>query len=1118
MAIEFRAKGVPQLAECIDGTDKWEACRIHPHWVAAATTVLWEAPQFPRPQSFRLFLDIIRSKRRLALSVRHLSLCIQPLCPSPTGNWPALTDIIDRHAKMRESTLASPQIILTLARLCEKLEQLTVYGWQLEPVCMEQMASFLPNLHALHIVGYNAEAPPFTLGSKHLTRLQSLRLDGISSLSLQFMNALSTRGQHLKHLHLSLAGMPLAAFSALCNGGLLNLTSVTLTEASHVRDTHIEWLIRASPNLCKIVLCGVRYLTIQTLFSALELCPFLSELEIHAMADAEPLPLTSHRIEEQRTDVASETLNKLVLENFYVSEDDLRYLAFHSTSLRTLALHNCGQPSDRSLGYLLRATSSLYTLHLSRCPRITSAILHLISETLIYKTIQMLHIESCGAINPEHVVHFCTVAAPYGFASLHLVGYDDILQSSLAEFASTKSHSSSLSLARLVMDRRGIQALASNVPNQVAGFQPLPPDRFLTSAQLILLAKQLMLTVPALMKILDSIQFQHLFFLLVFLGADFVGFFLWYNADYDQSKAHHSADSASEDTACSKSKRSTTGTSSTNSIPITPKIHHQDHRGGHVPNMDDEEQMLMFTSSPQSLTQKFGRSASSDSETIDSWGEPESFVPWDKTLGYVADVLEEQRNTVFWQQVNSTQWKQLPTVASTAMPVQDEPPKVIRFSRKQRSNHTWTDKSTTDRGVSSESSCDVDTDDPSNKNIKSRDVNEAKVMEAWHQAHVVDTVKEQMSYASAWAKIATEQHSSTITSRQAKRFSRPVLRKKRSMQKPSFQPMNVKNAAQTQWQHWIADSADGKQNEVVAAALDSTDNESQTELLIDTREIILQKAAPLDITFNSEILEALNSFASIGSFEADKLDPETTIYNDADDEDDGQQQRKRNTLQVPKDECEHLSPATPQPDNIPAIDYEQVQNVQNVQKENHTMAIQEYQIASNIPEKEASASNSASPVGENNICKSQSPAPSKDDTVLPIPKKNDIIEDHLGNSDTRSEKSSSSTVDPSSDTRSEKSSASTAEPSSEEKSETSKSKKIVTLKINTPDHGLQNLTLYEDSPPSENVEKFCTKFDLQDAYDTILAQATELYTKHSTARILKMSKKKKKSKTAKKAF
>jgi hypothetical protein len=240
------------ICRLLDNTrDKYEACLISRKWSTAAQNVLWERPRFKLPLNFRNFMTTIRDSNKAALLVRDVYLCF--LDHQDTCFKSIVKSNIEKH-NSSNNALANPNFMGVIARNCEKLTSLTLYGWRLENIHIESLASMAQNLTSLTIIGANQhQQKPLVLNSL-LPRLITLRLDSDFGINERWAESLITKATSLTTLQLSLQNMDAMVFAKICTPNKLRLIDLTLTDATNMMDSHVKSVFSSFPSLKRFCL------------------------------------------------------------------------------------------------------------------------------------------------------------------------------------------------------------------------------------------------------------------------------------------------------------------------------------------------------------------------------------------------------------------------------------------------------------------------------------------------------------------------------------------------------------------------------------------------------------------------------------------------------------------------------------------------------------------------------------------------------------------------------------------------------------------------------------------------------------------------------------------------
>ncbi|ORE08642.1 hypothetical protein BCV72DRAFT_240338 [Rhizopus microsporus var. microsporus] len=616
--------------------DKYEACLIHRNWSIAAIKVLWEAPRFERPYDLRDFVKAVSRSKKLALLVEDLYLAYLDI-PTDSVFKTVVRSTLDRHSAEAARPLADVKFIFMLAKLCENIQRLTCYGWQLEAHQLDQLATIAPKLTHLHIIGNNREK---TISLSTLfPRLESLRLDGEFDIDDAWVTSLINRAIHLKDLQISLKNLKFSIVNKLCTPDCLQLEKLTITEAAQFKDNHTS-LLGAFLSLKTLHLEAS--VTSQSVFQILNNCAYIQRLEIKGGG----LPRGSDKTGSNLFLTRKPSLQVLLLENMDVADSDLQALGSGLESLQVVGLKRCPLVSNEGLSSLLSSQKHLKKLELVDCTNVESSFLSAIANSTPHlsciKSVRDILIQSCGKVEPADIYQFCCNAIHHNIQSLKLYDYDI---KPIAAFNSQNSPTN------IVLNRASMDALIHTTDPCIC---PIPSDITLTGQQVMLLAKHLDLSTKELATLIEQIKQE------------------------DQQEQR-----PPPVTTIPLKKEHRISSLRESPRPTTPAIFSKDFNdNGSISVMNDEELTLGgwgvssgtakdFWSKPAESVpappkQHFRQTTSHyrNSPLIvegDGWGEPSNYVPWDdlRTQGFAYEVLEEQKQTPYWTQKEDGQWVQL---------------------------------------------------------------------------------------------------------------------------------------------------------------------------------------------------------------------------------------------------------------------------------------------------------------------------------------------------------------------------------------------------------------------------------------------------------------------------
>ncbi|KAI7872426.1 hypothetical protein BDF14DRAFT_1753342 [Spinellus fusiger] len=468
--------------------DRYVACFINPLWSTSATSVLWETPEIRNPQAFKLFHRAIRTSKRSALSVRHLKLCL-PDIHYNTLFRPIARSALSRH-NLKDLFLADPNGIISIARLCERLKSLTVYGRQIETSHLEQLAAILVDLHSFCIIGHNTGSQePFQMIS-FLPRLVSLTLDGAFPMTAAFINTLKSRCHKLTHLQFSMEAATKETFYFFSTGHG-SIKELTLTGLGRFRLKQMECIVHSFPQLTRLCLDGVRRCSFSSIRVILQHCPSLAHLEIRALDEptaAELFPLAN--------DPQHLSLHTLLVENVTIENSRLHYLTTAAPHLQTLGISN-GLITDSGLKRACQSLPYLSTLDIEHCPHITTVTLQALT---VSTSLREIIIVRCGEMTPRDVYQICIVGVRHGLQKLVMEGYPQVVKA-FSHYIPDSCTEETVVFGRMEMER-----LAEIDISQQTLLRTFPKERVLTSADVSQLALKLDITLNALETILDEVE------------------------------------------------------------------------------------------------------------------------------------------------------------------------------------------------------------------------------------------------------------------------------------------------------------------------------------------------------------------------------------------------------------------------------------------------------------------------------------------------------------------------------------------------------------------------------------------------------------------------------------
>lgn len=488
------------ICRSLSTRDQYNACLIHPNWLTAAQTVLWEKPRFETPASFRDFMNTIRSVRKVALLVHDIYLVF--LDHQVSVFQPIVKSNTERHGP-ESNALSNLNFLGFISKTCENLKSLSLYGWSMDTFWLEKLSLLAPELTSLYVIGSNPQSRAPLALSGLLGRLTSLKLDGVFNIDDKWAEVLVGRAKLLQQLQLSLQNMQVSTLQRICaTNGLISLRDLTLTDAIHLTDQHVENIVKSFPSLRKVCLEGTVHVTVLSIAYIFYHCPRLTSLEIRALFKTLDNPITHHTTSAftdllmYNQDCAAPV--RFLLENLNINDDHLSTLAPHLYIAQTLGFKSCPLITSEGLKSAVESTKYLRSVDILNCMNIDSSFfLKFAGMGNVIKTLYRIHFESSGSINARHIYDFCRVGIDYNLRQIRFVGYYELQCSAIGNFNEEPDSKRNEDQSIVTLNRASIDALAlSNDPE----FSSIPDGCHLTGKQLVKLAKNLDISVEVLLE------------------------------------------------------------------------------------------------------------------------------------------------------------------------------------------------------------------------------------------------------------------------------------------------------------------------------------------------------------------------------------------------------------------------------------------------------------------------------------------------------------------------------------------------------------------------------------------------------------------------------------------
>lgn len=488
-------------------SDKYEACFIHRQWTTAAQNVLWEKPRFEMPLNLRSFLKSIQETKKTALLVRDVYLAF--LDHEETLFKTIVKSNIKRHGP-ESNVLSNPDFMSRVAKTCEKLNTLTVYGWNLETAHIDGLASTAQDLTSLYIIG--AKLKHQLTFNNLFSRLTSLRLDGIFNLDEKWASSLVNKAIHLTELQLSLKNIKIEVLVKICTPQKLALTHLIFTDAENISDHYVQNVLYAFPHLTRFCLEGSIRVTALSILYALKSCLKLNTIEIRAHPSSllyEPQDNSFAHFNNSLYDPSYANPCRVLIENLNLNDDQLMTLSPYLLLVQTVAFKNCPQLTSAGIEKCFIDNRYIRIFQSINCPNIDSNILKAFSTMSgISRSLYRIHLESSGPVIPKDVYELCCNSIEYNLRQIRLVNYDNIQQSVIGNYNEISPNQPyrddrNNNLSVITLNRAAIDALAHTTDPELC---PLPEDRLITGSTMLRLSEHFKVDLNDFLDLLDSFE------------------------------------------------------------------------------------------------------------------------------------------------------------------------------------------------------------------------------------------------------------------------------------------------------------------------------------------------------------------------------------------------------------------------------------------------------------------------------------------------------------------------------------------------------------------------------------------------------------------------------------
>ncbi|KAI7886447.1 hypothetical protein K492DRAFT_177236 [Lichtheimia hyalospora FSU 10163] len=494
--------------------DVYELCLMHPMWQKAATDVLWEAPQFQTLGSFERFAKSACQHKRLAIVVKRLSLMLRDQ-QVDTIFVPHVYSELAHHQPC-DHQFTQTDLIQHLIQQCERIQELRVYGWFLDRFDLGSLGSRLQELQDLTLVGCSSDIASLGVIQRSLlSKLRRLCLDGPFILSKSFVTTLENRALSLQALQIPLpcnrdhmispgnmssddpyARATYALIRSLARAQL-ELRSLTLTHALYLNHDHVRALTQNFPDLEELVIDGVLGNSTHMVIMALTHSLGLKRLDIRAHKQN----MQNDPYEDDESIYFPHgplVLEKLLLENVDINDKQLIKVTDEAHEIKVLGLSHCSWVTSLGVIHLIDHNPSLHTLHLIHCRNISDSFFKYLGDMNTSAVIHDIYVEHCGSLHPRVFHQICRRGVSYGLRRIKIVGYDNIVRAVIGRYAAVDHDTNSITL-----DQQAIRRIAEL---DILDLTPTLQNYYLTSEHIVLLSKELELSVTHLVETIERVQ------------------------------------------------------------------------------------------------------------------------------------------------------------------------------------------------------------------------------------------------------------------------------------------------------------------------------------------------------------------------------------------------------------------------------------------------------------------------------------------------------------------------------------------------------------------------------------------------------------------------------------
>ncbi|CAG8471203.1 5568_t:CDS:2 [Ambispora leptoticha] len=445
---------VKQITECLDSqVDRLNLCLVHRAWSPTAIEVLWSEPVFKSPDSFLLFIRTVQQSKQCALRVHILNMCA-PEEQEKHAFVPVLQSQREEHLVMQPMLMSKPNIIMNIIRLCENLESLKIYGWNLDDKHIYLLPQYCRRIKNIRIIG-NAQITQqalYSLTNSLAKKLEVLDLDAEFNLSDNFADTLAIKCPNLKTLKFSTKTMSSRGFDMLA-AKLYNLRKLVLQDCPNLTDDNLSHFIESNPDLTEIAVHG-DLLTIKSFKTILCSLQNLRRLDLRCSPQS---LIISH--DTSWFMPISRGLLVLLLDCLPVDDELIHAVSNACKQLEKFGLSRCPYVTNASVKYVAENAKNLRFVNFLKCPKISEICLKDLGCSA-NNTLRELIVDSCGEFSRE-AIHWFAGTSPR-LEKMEIHGLQSIIDSDLYKFSKEYNSNSqdSINLLRCTFEGENIKKLA----------------------------------------------------------------------------------------------------------------------------------------------------------------------------------------------------------------------------------------------------------------------------------------------------------------------------------------------------------------------------------------------------------------------------------------------------------------------------------------------------------------------------------------------------------------------------------------------------------------------------------------------------------------------------------